>query len=165
MAPALLCRATGGWSLPSLCHGVRICFPLSSASLFAKWSFSSCVMLSLSSDAGRALELSYFSNFGASALSRNATEKLRSCKGRDNPSCWNARVAVLRGILAVCVVYGHVETRGSDVRPTMRCFMVCTKGAQCPRKLNCTSKEYRRELRYHLSIRYRSRGIARDKQG
>jgi hypothetical protein len=47
MAPALLSRATGGTSLPSLCHGVRICFPLSSLSFLAKWSFSSWVMFSV----------------------------------------------------------------------------------------------------------------------
>lgn len=82
MAPALRCRATGGKSLPSLCHGVLICFPLSSWSFLAKWSFSSWVMLLLSSEAGLALELLYWLNFGASALSLPATAKLLDCNGR-----------------------------------------------------------------------------------
>jgi hypothetical protein len=131
IAPALRCRATGGWSLPSLCHGVRICLPLSSTSFFAKWSFSSCVMLLLSSEAGLALEFSYSSNLGASARNRNAIVKFRSCNGLDSAPLCSASPAVLRGSRAVWSVYGLVEMRVSEARPAMRCFIV-SKRSEMP---------------------------------
>jgi hypothetical protein len=120
MAPALLCRATGGVSLPSLCHGVRICFPLSSWSFFAKWSFSSCVMLLLSSEAGLALLLLkwFLSNLGASALRAAATAKLRYCSCPVIAAeCWESPY-ILRWCFGV-----WRAARGSEARPAMRCFM------------------------------------------
>lgn len=57
MAPAERKRPTGGVSAPSRCHGVRICFPLSSATFRSKSCTSSSVISLFRSRAGCEFEL------------------------------------------------------------------------------------------------------------